>query len=750
MKSWLRANPIASVILLLFVLLASTYSLITPAFETPDERHHFPVAEYISRTWKLPVAALGDGERWEQQALQSPLYYLISAALIAPIDTSDLDAVYQLNPHAKLGLVPEPDNKMVMLDTSADRFPWQGSILALRTIRFFSVALGTATVLLVYLLGKQLSPESRWIPLLMMALVAFNPQFLFISGAMNNDNMVNMWGALMAWLLARTLREGLTLRRSIEIAVALALASITKTSGVTIIPLVGLVYLYDLWRSRDWKLFVQAGLILAGFWLLIAAWWYLRNIQLYGSLTVLELTAEIVGCTRDLTLWDLHHEWWGFYVSYWALFGHVNIIADWPVYQFIGLFLLLGAVGFVAFIVQQVRRAAWKELLVPVMLLIHLGLVMYGLISWTLICWASQGRLSFSSIGAVAGVTAFGLLHWLPEKQRPWLAGVVALPLLAIAVVSPFRYIAPVYQEPPIVAAVPADAVPVNTVFGGLEIVAVQVDRSAIYEAGDRVPLTLYLRTEDTLEERLSLSMTLFGRDLEEIGKLDSYPGGGNLLTTEMLPGVIYQDHYSIRLAGDISDAGALRVQVAAGQYDAASKVFSMFSPTLPGGGTANPVLIDAGGVYPAGTLFCDAPDRFDPSLTLAFAEVGAAQIALPDGPFEPGETYNLEVTWLQSGQSSRDWTMLLHLVDQAGTLRTQWDRPPFGAAFPTRLWRRPCRMTETLSVTLPADLQPGAYQLLFGLYDAADPAYTRLGVSDATGAPCPSNACPILTFEVR
>ncbi len=748
MRAFTRENPYAAGIIGLFIALAVTFSLITPAFETPDERHHFAMSEHISRTGRIPVQVVGDGSLWGQEANQAPLYYLVTGAMIAPIDTSDLLQVHQLNPHAKLGLVPDPDNKMVMLDTGVDQFPWHGTILALRLIRFFSIALGAVTITLVYLIGQETWADTQWPALLLMSLVAFNPQFLFISGAMNNDNLTNTLAAAVILILVRIAKRGLTDRRALTLAVVLAVTTLSKVSGITLIPLAGLVLAYQIWQTGTWKGVLKAGGMIVAAWLLFASWWYIRNLILYDELLGMQILADAVPCNRSLTVWDLRHEWYGFFVSYFALFGHVNIIGNGWFYWFMGAVYGVGLIGFAVYAVRQLIQKQWESLVIPAIFSVHVGVVFYGLIRWTMICWASQGRLTFSSIGSLAALVTIGLVTLIPQHYHRVTAIVVALPMLVFSAMSPHLYIAPVYEEPSIVEALPESAIPVGMNFDGLEIVAVEVDNRAYIE-GTRVPVTLYIRVNKPNEDRLSISLTLLGRDLEEIGKLDTYPGGGNLLTTEMIPGMIYRDTYSIRLAEGIATPSAIRLLPAAGLFDPNAGQFTIYQPTSSTGEPIQTVFIETGAVYPADDTSCAIMTDDDVPIggigTLATLALRSAS----DNPVHPGEDVPLVLVWQQNVSNSSDWTVFLHMVGEDGAIVAQADGLPMNGDYPTRLWHQPCGFVETRTLRLPGDLLPGTYSLYMGMYNASDPAFTRLPVTLNDGTAPPDSAIPLTVIEV-
>ena len=76
-----------AVLLLLYLALAVLYGAANPLFEAPDEPEHYFTAQYIADTWRLP-AVTPETEPWlGQEAAQPPLYYLLGALIIAPVET---------------------------------------------------------------------------------------------------------------------------------------------------------------------------------------------------------------------------------------------------------------------------------------------------------------------------------------------------------------------------------------------------------------------------------------------------------------------------------------------------------------------------------------------------------------------------------------------------------------------------------------------------------------------------------------
>ncbi|MBK7216384.1 MAG: glycosyltransferase family 39 protein [Candidatus Promineofilum sp.] len=233
-----------ALILALFVLLGFSYALITPAFEASDELWHYPMVRHLADGNPLPVQVFDPALAgpWNQEASQPPLYYALAAALTFWIDTADMEQVRWLNPHVDNGVItPDGNINLAIHAPAAD--PWAGTLLAIRVIRLFSVLLGAATVYLTYRIAAEVAPGRPEVALLAAALNAFLPMFLFISGAVNNDNLAVPLASLALLLMIRIVTKragGYTPVRWTEwaaVGVVLGLAALTKEGTLGLFPL---------------------------------------------------------------------------------------------------------------------------------------------------------------------------------------------------------------------------------------------------------------------------------------------------------------------------------------------------------------------------------------------------------------------------------------------------------------------------------------------------------------------------------
>ncbi len=93
-----------------------------------------------------------------------------------------------------------------------------------------------------------------------------------------------------------------------------------------------------------------------------------------------------------------------------------------------------------------------------------------------------------------------------------------------------------------------------------------------------------------------------------------------------------------------------------------------------------------------------------------------------------PGGTVDLTLYWRAESPPERNFTVFTHLLDAAETVQSNADHLP---PKPTQGWVTGEIVADPVTLTIPVDLPPGDYRIEVGLYDAADPAYPRLPLSN-------------------
>lgn len=782
-----------AVIIGLFVLAGAVYSVSSPFMEVSDEVRHYALVEHLAQGNGLPVQDPDNRGFYEQEGSQPPLYYALMALFAQPFDRSDFYALAQFNPHGRLGRADTTNNWNQLIHTDAERFPWRGAVLVMQLIRLLGVAMGAVTVTCAWLLAKEViapdNPRREGIALLAASLVAFNPMFVFISASVNNDTLATALSSIGLTLGARLVTRGVTPARALALGIVLGCAALTKSSALALVIVIPAALAFVAWlRWRDsaapakWPALLRAlapVLLVALPVALIAGWWYIRNQALYGDFTGTTMMAQIAGPRERLpTLLELIGEWDGFRKAYWGLFGAVNIpMADW-IYLALDAVWIMAGLGLALAGLRRLR--AWQEAglsaitprdIAALMCLGALAVALAALARWTSITLASQGRLLFPLITVIAGFTAIGLTRfwivdlgfWIDallarltrntryaipntpyairntQHATPLGVALLTLPagLAALTLLAPFVYIQPAYALPPRLSdesQLPADITRAEIRFGdAIRWIGYSVERARI-APGDEFIVTLYWQGLRLMQTNNSAFIRLYGRDNALAALLDTYPGGGMWQTTRWTPGEIIVDRYRLRVSEALSLPAVLRMDVGFWNFDT-----KVFLPAYDGAG------------QPIGRPRHDVAGVVSQTQHSALATQHAAaprlSHATPISLTTRQEGRQLQVTtrWLATQNFIEDFTIFMHLVDDAGALVAQADGPADNNNFPIRWWQQGDVVDDERIINLPDGLTAGRYRLEYGFYRPADGM--RLPAFDAQGRPIPDAA---LRTEIR
>ncbi len=539
---------------LLFLLIGLVYLYAAPNFEASDSPQHIGVIKWIAERGELPAQSPDHAQLFGQEASQPPLYYLLMAAVWGAFETADFDQRYLPSPFTAIGVPARWGNRNLLIYKQVYPPDLSGSSLALYAIRFLSLGMGAATVAAVYQAARTAVPNQPGVALLAAAQTAFNPQFLFISASVSNDALINLLAALLSWRMLLLLRDGFNTRRSLLLALLIALAALTKLSGLTVAAVVGLAALWTLLRRRDFRGFaLLAGATLA-LTLLIAGPWYLRNLSLYGELLGTATMLDHFG-RRAISPWRLIvEEFEGLRVSYWAVFGAFNIRAHAAFYHIMDLLSLLGAGGLLIFLARNRRDSKLLTALAFLALLLIVGALM--LFWWSLQTWASTGRLLFPYITSISMLLALGLRAW---RIPPLL---IALPLLAFSLAAPFAYIMPNYDHPPPVEQLPESARAADVQWGDLRLTGYELPPTNVWRAGERIPVSFYWRAEEQSPLAYALVLSLLDADGEPLHSFETWPGWGTFPHPWMRHHVDYRDDYILEIPAGAASTPELALEI--------------------------------------------------------------------------------------------------------------------------------------------------------------------------------------------
>ncbi|WP_376792126.1 ArnT family glycosyltransferase [Thermoflexus sp.] len=699
-------------LLLSFFILGFLFQVATPLFEAPDEIWHIGLAAHLARGGGLPVQRPGEDTPWRQEGSQPPLYYLILAALTRafhlPLD--DLERVLIENRHPTPGDPSLPDNKNMALHGSWERFPWRGAVWTLHLWRMFSLLLGGITLLAVYAALRVMAPDRPGWALGTTALVAWNPMFLFIMGAVNNDVLINTLSAIALWLFASLWRKGPSPSRLIALGLVLGMAALSKLSGLALW-LFAFVVLLALWKKHPLRgrKVLQSLVLVYGLAGLLSGWWFLRNAVLYGDPTGLNVMLEIFGRRsppRSLT--EFISEIRGFIWSFWAVWGWFNIVADPPVYIFLEIWGALSALGLILAALDAWRRSNRELLALWAGALGYTGLVLLGLIRWTSLTLASQGRLLFPAIGPIAWMLWVGweywIRRWVRRGQRRWIWAPAVI-WLVVAWIAPIRYIWPTYAGPSPWTELPPGARMVNAVLGDhLRLVAY---RPGFAAPGQRLPITLFWECLRPTERPWSVFLhpvpTARVRDVRQV---DRHPGRGLFSTTDCTPGFRFIDPYWVPIGYGNESPTLLRLHIGLWDRDT-----GWIAPVRDGQGRPiDHLIVEAGKIRGGAQLSPTHPLN---------VRVGPVRLIGVDYPAEvlPGEAITVTLYWEVETAPGEEWRVFVHAGDLEQPPLLQHDGPPALGDLPSPWWEPGDRFADPHPLKIPTDFPPGIYPLRAGLY---------------------------------
>ncbi len=715
--------------------LGLVYAWATPIFEASDEGHHVGVIAWLRAGHGLPVQdPTRDREHitiYAQEGSQPPLYYVIGWLATAGLPAGDFENAHTPNPLSRVGNPATTHNPNLYRPQAAPGETWTLTM----ALRVLSLVMSCGTIGLSYALAARLTGRAE-LGLLAATLVAFNPMVLFINASANNDNLVMLLttGTLVA-LYAIWIGAGrLSALQATGLGLLLGLAALTKLNGLVLWPIAGLVLVG---RALEWSrgpgagwgawlrleryraaapTILTTGLITFGVALAVSGWWYARNLMLYGELFGTATMVAIAG-PRSIGLWELiTQEWYGFFLSYWGVFGGFTVIGPDEVNALFAGLTLAGMLGGALALADTLRTRAWRT----ATLARGFGLVLTGLvlvtlaafISWTRQTFASQGRLMFGVIAPLSLGLAYG---WLALATRLRIARLVWLAPAMLAVVAaflPVAVIAPRYQPPAPIAEVdlPVALRRVDATFGeGLELVGYTFD-DAPRRSGDSVDFTLYWRARAPMAHDDVLALIVYGRETAVVTQIDTWPGGGLLPTGNLTPGAIYPDHYVLPITRTVDAPTLLTLRIGLWRDTPENRL----AVTTAAGEPMPAPALTIGRLVPARS---DEPPAAFAATDASWGGVDSASATVRLRGARVSADGGVSLWW-EGGGTPSDQTLFAHLLDPAGQQVDQADGPTLAGAWPLTAWVPGQTFLEVRRFNSVTTLSDGPYTLRLGWYD--------------------------------
>ncbi len=533
-----------------FIILSLIYGATTGLWEGPDETGHFMFVRHVARTGGLPVQRF-DPHNETYEGHHPPLYYTAGALLTFWIEMDDLAIMMRPNPNQLWR--PGGHEPNIMLHTAAERFPYQGTALAIHIVRALSTVLGAVTVWATYAIGREIFSGRSMVPLAAAAFAALNPQFLFQSGTVNNDNAVVAFCALSTLMLVRLLRRGPSRRGFLLLGTFVGMALLSKQTAFSLGPPVALGLAILAYRERSLRSF----LVWTGWTLLpvalIAGWWYVRNQALYGD----PLAYRLFAASRPV-INRTHFDSWpiirGFLVrihrSFWAIFGWMSIEMPLAIYDWLlGLYVvpvlgwLVGVLWRAERNIQTPQETNERRQSMIVIFVLVVGMAWIWLINFASRFGGEghQGRFLFIALPVIALTIAGGLAHLVPARWEFLPLAAALIPLGMLAVRAPSAYIAPAYPALTLSKDV-LDEVDYSLTGLRLGNLADLAGYDIHFHGPTDGQLDLYWHAVGTTDHSYKVFVHLLNDAGELCGQHDGFPAEWRFVTTHWRPGDIVLD----------------------------------------------------------------------------------------------------------------------------------------------------------------------------------------------------------------
>lgn len=409
------------------------YSLVVPLYQAPDEAQHIDL-----------VLALHQGDGWPDVGERTLARQLRTTFPLVQFSqgANDRRSTADIVPRDERPSLRElsADPQTIGTNHAAQHPPLYYLLLAifslpfltewrfdqaLNLLRLTDIAFISAIPLFAFFSARRLGLDHAH-GLVAALFVLGIPQLLHIGGSVSNDTLLAFLFAALFFLLSLMIDEGPRLRTDLFIGGVAGLAALTKAFGL-LFPVVvaGGYALASAKHKREGRPpsrrnFLYHAAIAIGVGALISAWWWARNLALYGRL----LPPGLAIAAADAAFTPDFRDWAGIGLprlvrSYWGQFGHLSLpLPGWLWGTATAMICLATIVALMRD--SRTKRLWWRAVLAWLLLPTLVLALITPIQSWRAYTETGrigglQGRYLFIGLVGVGIVAAIGWIHMLPR-----------------------------------------------------------------------------------------------------------------------------------------------------------------------------------------------------------------------------------------------------------------------------------------------------------------------------------------------
>jgi len=660
-------------LLLSYFAMAVWMSVRLPALATPNELLNFEYIQVMRQIGGLPNRGLVDSEVRYTEWHQPPLYFTFAAlaGLPVPVPPSDTNPPAPIEwPSNPAYLATHRGNLNPVVHVTPENTP------LLYTSRIAATLLGVLGVSGLYRAGR--CAYGTAVALLMASLLAFQPNYIHLSGSVNNDMPLTAVAALVLSYTILLLYNDKQPRAFLGLGLLAAAAILTKANGVFVLAYLGAAWLAVLLRHHNWAragksiLFTLAGLVpLWGSWLLLNTIRMRDTLGVEGSLPVGRVLALQPRDFALLAPW-LDNIWRSFWLDWSA--GDTGYGPDW-FYLLWSALLLVGLLGWLRPSSEHRQRLLALVVLLGAAAISYLYFAVKALTVKEAGYLVPEGRWWLPIMPGLAWLAAVGYSHWWQGAQQNRALLLAALVPAGSTLLLLVLHLPALYPQAQPVSSTAVDAQQNATIYDSALALSTGEVKPLTAGADTRIDLTYQVLQDIDRDYTIAAQLLVpYKGGWQKLDEQNSYPGYGRSPTAGWRAGEAYRD--SITLHPLAAPEGPTLAQVVIQVQENGRNL-----PAGQGGTVVDPPVLLTTSVRPASPMAIGAPLDQPVEYGGILALRGATTV-------EEGDDLLVSLWWESLKETPANYTIFAHVLDKEGALQAQDDSLPASGSSPTTIWR--------------------------------------------------------------